>query len=71
MADDEDCTQMYKVFEQLSNQNATMRGGSCLKATTISNIQHCNFLSIFADSMHEEKRQLQCRKSYAASFIFL
>ncbi len=69
--DDEDCTQMYKVFEQLSNQNATMRGGSCLKAAAISNIQHCNFVSIFAYSMHEKKLQLQRRRSYAASFIFL
>lgn len=35
----EDHTQMHMLFEQLSNQNATMRGGSRLKTTIISNTQ--------------------------------
>lgn len=43
---------VHKIFGQLSNQNATMRGGSYLKATTMANIPHCNFVSIFAPGLN-------------------
>lgn len=48
---------VHKIFGQLSNQNATMRGGSYLKATTMANIPHCNFVSIFAHGLHEGEKK--------------